>query len=468
MPYIPHTEDDTRAMLDSIGVSNIEDLFDEIPKHLRQGDFQNIPSGCNEMQMLQQAASLAKKNQNGICFIGAGAYEHHIPAVVWDIASRGEFLTAYTPYQAEASQGTLQLLYEFQSMIAELTGMDVANASMYDGATALAEAVLMAARIKRDQSIHKVLVPESLHPLYRKTLDTILTQQNIEIISLAMDKAIGVSDINNLNKFENQGITALIIAQPNFFGGLEPVDALSNWAHSHNILSIACVNPIALGLLKAPSEWGEHGVDIVCGEGQPLGAPMASGGPYFGFFSTRLKHVRQMPGRLVGRTVDLEGKEGFTLTLQAREQHIRRAKATSNICTNQGLLVTAACIHMSLLGPHGLQAVAAHSHHNTQKLIQALTNIPGVTRVFEHDVFHECLINLPESAAEIIQELAKHGILGGYAIAEHYPEYPNALLICATEMRTDEEIEQYATRLTELLCKRSKKNATTRPESCLS
>ncbi|MCH9717096.1 MAG: aminomethyl-transferring glycine dehydrogenase subunit GcvPA [Gammaproteobacteria bacterium] len=451
MPYIPHTTKDVSSMLKSIDAPNIEALFDEIAPGLRQAPFQHLPDGLNEMALLQHANALAAQNTKSTCFIGAGSYEHHIPAAVWDIASRGEFLTAYTPYQAEASQGTLQLLYEFQTMIAELTGMDVANASLYDGATALAEAILMALRLNKKKSPHHVLVPETLHPLYRETLDTILQHQDIILITLPMDPALGTTAVQSLEAYKNTPITALIIPQPNFFGQLEPVDALTDWANAHQVTSIACVNPISLGLLKPPGSWGRDGVDIVCGEGQPLGAPMAGGGPYVGLLSTRKKYVRQMPGRLVGRTSDMAGQTGYTLTLQAREQHIRREKATSNICTNQGLLVTVATIYMSLLGPKGLEHVALQSHQNTRLLIDKLTEIPSVSRVFTAAFFHEALIQLPGPVAPILKKLQAQGISAGYAPELHYPKYSNTLLVCATECRTSAEIEHFTDTLSTIL-----------------
>lgn len=454
MPYIPHTDDDVTAMLAEIGAANTGDLFDEIPLHLRYKDLKNIPSGASEMLMLQQAHALAQTNRHGICFIGAGSYEHHIPAAVWDIASRGEFLTAYTPYQAEASQGTLQLLYEFQTMIAELTGMDVANASLYDGATALAEAVLMAVRINKRSNSNRVLVAGTLHPFYRETLDTIARNQHIEIITLPFDASTGIIALESLEQYTNEDITALVMVQPNFFGCLEQVDAMTNWAYANQTIRIACVNPVSLALLKPPGQWGTNGVDIVCGEGQPFGSPMASGGPYFGFFSTRLEHVRQMPGRLIGRTLDAEGKPGFTLTLQAREQHIRRGKATSNICTNQGLLVTAATIHMSLLGAEGMLNVAQHCHQNTRSLINGLTAIPGIKRVFNTACFHESLIKIDYPIDDVLSALQAQGIDGGYPIAAHYPELPNTLLVCATEMRTQDEINHYIDTMKTILSKR--------------
>lgn len=451
MPYIPHTLQDTEEMLRAIKAPDIEALFDEIPPALQYKGLQHIPDGMSEMAMLKYAHQLANQCQNGICFMGAGSYEHHIPAAVWDIASRGEFLTAYTPYQAEASQGTLQLLYEFQTMICELTGMDVANASMYDGATALAEAVLMAVRVNRQNKANRVLVVGTLHPLYRETLETIVRTQHIEVITLEFDSKQGITPVNILDKYRNQDVTALVINQPNFFGCLEDVDAMTNWAAQNQVISIAVVNPISLALLKPPGQWGDKGADIACGEGQPLGAPMASGGPYFGFFSTKMQHVRQMPGRIIGKTTDKDGKEGFSLTLQAREQHIRRAKATSNICTNQGLLVTAAAIHMSLLGPDGLANVAQLCHHNTHELVDQLSAIPGVTTVFSAPFFHEALIQINKPVHLVLEKLQLAGIMGGYAVEKHYPQFTNTLLVCATEMRTTEDIALFKKALAECL-----------------
>jgi glycine dehydrogenase subunit 1 len=444
MPYIPHTPEDTKDMLNAIGVQDTQSLFDEIPLSLQYAGFQNIPVGINEMDMLKEAQNLANKNQNGICFMGAGCYEHHIPAAVWDIASRGEFLTAYTPYQAEASQGTLQLLYEYQSMICELTGMEVSNASMYDGGTALAEAILMAVRVNKHSKTSRVLISGAIHPFYRETIETIIRNQHIEVITLPFDEKQGITSFVALEQYTGEDITALVIAQPNFFGCLEQVDQFSDWAHENKVISIACVNPVSLALLKPPGCWGKFGADIACGEGQPLGAPMASGGPYFGFLSSRMAHVRQMPGRIIGRTLDKDGKMGFTLTLQAREQHIRRAKATSNICTNQGLLVTAATIHMSLLGAEGLRQVASQCHQNTHELVNALTQIEGVEQVFNASYFHEALLKLNKPVVEVVKELSQAGIIGGYAPATHYPQLENTLLVCATEMRTSEDIALYA------------------------
>lgn len=440
MPFIPHTQADVQEMLNTIGVDSIEHLFDEIPVELRTGTLQNIPEGLSEMALLRLMQERAAQDVSGTCFIGAGAYEHHIPAAVWDIATRGEFMTAYTPYQAEASQGTLQLIYEYQTMMASLMGMDVSNASLYDGASALAEAVLMAVRANKKTKSRRILMPTTMHPRYRDVVKTIVSQQQIECVEV---------DSENLPLSEDAA--ALVIPQPNFFGVLEDVDKLTNWAKERGILVIGVVNPTAMALLKPPGEWGTEGADIVCGEGQPLGIPLASGGPYFGFICCKSEYVRQMPGRIIGRTVDMDGKEGFTLTLQAREQHIRRSKATSNICTNQGLLVTAATIYMSLLGPEGLRQVALTSHDNTRLLVERLTQIPGVEKVFKRPFFHEVVLRLPQSVDTVLQQLAAVGIQGGYALNADYPELGNCLLICATETKTPEDIEHYGQMLEQIL-----------------
>jgi glycine dehydrogenase subunit 1 len=451
MSSIPHTEEDEKLMLSSIGISSIDDLFAEVPKNLLQEPFLNLPDSMSEMAMLAHAESLANQNSNKICFIGAGSYDHHIPAAVWDIASRGEFLTSYTPYQAEVSQGSLQLLYEFQTMIAELTGMDVANASMYDGASALSEAVLMAVRINKVSQTKRVLVSAGVHPFYLQTLKTIVGNQNIEVIVIPIDMKTGITDLNYLERFDNEDVTSLVIASPNFFGCLEKVDTLADWATENNVISVACVNPVSLALYKPPSRWGKKGVDIVCGEGQPLGAPLASGGPYFGILSTKIEYVRQLPGRLVGQTTDVDGNLGYALTLQAREQHIRRAKATSNICTNQGLLVTAATIHMSMLGAEGLLKVAKNCHDNAHYLAEELTKIPGVELAFPAPFFHEFMINIQKPVDLTLDFMAKKGIFAGFDVSKISPEFPNAVLVCATEKRTKKEIDLYVKELKSFL-----------------
>ncbi|MEL0584801.1 MAG: aminomethyl-transferring glycine dehydrogenase subunit GcvPA [Candidatus Thiodiazotropha sp. (ex. Lucinoma kazani)] len=447
MPFIPHTENDIKEMLATIGVDHIDALFDEIPSELRCGELDAIPPGMPEMEVSRLMQMRARADGQPLCFIGAGAYDHHIPAAVWELTTRGEFYTAYTPYQAEASQGTLQLLYEYQSMMTALTGMDVSNASLYDGASALAEAVLMAVRGNRKSKSKRILLPRNLHPTYRRVVHTIVRNQQIELVEVGYDSVTGSIDRAELERYSGEDFAALVIPQPNFFGILEAVDELTNWAHDNGMLAIAVVNPMAMAILRPAGEWGDLGADICCGEGQPLGAPVASGGPYFGFLCSTDKLVRQMPGRIIGKTVDLDGKTGYALTLQAREQHIRRSKATSNICTNQGLMVTAATIHMTLMGGEGLQRVAVASHANTGKLTQALTSLPGVETVFKGAVFHEQVLRLPIEVTKALRALAAHNVLGGFDLSDDYPELGNAVLVCATEMRNEDDIENYRGKL---------------------
>jgi glycine dehydrogenase subunit 1 len=457
MAFIPHTSKDIAEMLAAIGVSSIDDLFDEIPKNLRVKSLSGIPTALNEMEIGRLMHERAKQDGRPLCFIGAGAYEHHIPAAVWAITTRGEFYSAYTPYQAEASQGTLQLLYEYQSMISSLTGMQVSNASLYDGASAVAEASLMAVRANRKSKSQRILVPTTVHPHYRRVAQATASNQGLRFEEVPYSNTEGRTLLDALAKYDGQDITALVVQQPNFFGVLEDVDALTDWAHARGIFVIAVVNPTSLAMLKPPGEWGapdaagKVGADIAVGDGQPLGVPLSSGGPYFGFITTRMENVRQMPGRIVGRTVDLSGKEGFTLTLQAREQHIRRAKATSNICTNQGLLVTAATIYMSLMGPTGLQRVAAASHAKTRELVTALTRVKGVRTAFNTPCFHESVLLLDRPVAPVLKALEAKGILGGLDLAPHYPELGPALLVCATETKTTADIETYARALADAM-----------------
>lgn len=451
MPFIPHTETEIKEMLATIGINSLQELFSEIPAELCIKDLNKIPSGLTEMELGRLMHQRAKQDGGVLNFLGAGAYEHHIPGVVWDIVNRGEFMTAYTPYQAEASQGTLQLLYEFQTMMAHLTGMEVSNASLYDGASALAEAILMAIRANKNAKLSRVLLPATLHPAYRDTVYAIVKSQNIELIEIPYTKNNGNIDFNYLTQFNSQDIAAIVIPQPNFFGVIEEVDQLTDWAHAQNALVIAVVNPLALALFKEPGKWGKEGADIVCGEAQPFGIPLASGGPYLGLMCCKEKYVRQMPGRIIGRTVDVDGKQGFALTLQAREQHIRRGKATSNICTNQGLLVTAATIYMSLLGYEGLKRVAHASHANTHELLKQITSIPGITTVFNSHYFHEIVVRLPKPAKTILKKLASHGIYGGYDLQNDYPELDNCILLCATETKTNEDIQLFKKQLNAVL-----------------
>ena len=336
-------------------------------------------------------------------------------------------------------------------MMTALMGMDVSNASLYDGASALAEALLMAVRANRKSKSRRILVPRSLHPSYRKVAGNILKNQGIELVELPFDPEGGHTDIGALEPYDGEDIAALVIPQPNYFGVLEDVDALTGWGHRNKAMTVAVVNPLAMSILSPPGEWGGEGVDICCGEGQPLGAPLSSGGPYFGFLCCRQGIVRQMPGRIIGRTLDRDGNRGFTLTLQAREQHIRRSKATSNICTNQGLMVTAATIHMALLGAEGLERTAAACHANTSDLVARLSALAGVSPRFSRPVFHERLMSLPVAADDVLRALAAHNILGGLDISGDYPELGSAILICATEKRTVGEIESFVEKLARVI-----------------
>jgi glycine dehydrogenase subunit 1 len=449
MPFIPHTEEDIQAMLASIGADTIDNLFDEIPPALKSGSLKRVPPGLSEMEISRLMLERAEVDGRYLNFIGAGAYEHHIPAAVWQITTRGEFYSSYTPYQAEASQGTLQLLYEYQTVMASLTGMDVSNASMYDGASALAEAALMA--VRSHKSSRHILMPTTIHPVYRSVVRAIVRNQGIDVVEIPYCRESGQTLLETLQEFCKEEFAALVIPQPNFFGILEQVDALTDWAHSKNGLAIGVVNPMAMAMLTPPGEWGSKGADIAVGEGQPLGIPLSSGGPYFGFMACKQALVRQMPGRIIGRTTDQNGEPGFVLTLQAREQHIRRSKATSNICTNQGLMVTAATIYMALTGPEGLRRIAAQSHANTLALLEKLETLKGVKRIFNGSLFHEAIVSLPVPAASVLRMLEDRGILGGLNLEEYYPELGSAILLCATETKTSADLDNYVKNLGQVL-----------------
>ncbi len=438
MPFIPHTEQDVAAMLAVIGADSPDRLFDEIPAGLDHRSDQQTAPALNEMQVTRLMNARAARDAQPLNFIGAGAYEHHVPAAVWQLATRGEFYTAYTPYQAEASQGTLQLIYEYQSMMTALTGMEVSNASLYDGASALAEAVLMAVRVQKGAS-NRVLMPKTVSPIWRKVIHTLVKNQGIELVELGYDAATGTTPLPE----NERDFAALVVPQPNFFGQLEEVDQLTDWAHQAGGQVIAVVNPVSLAVLKPPGQWGSRGADIAVGDGQPLGAPLSNGGPYYGFLTCRQSLVRQMPGRLVGATVDLDGKTGYTLTLQAREQHIRRAKATSNICTNQGLVVAASTIFMSLVGPQGLRGMALQSWRNTTDLINRATGLPSVQRAFAGTSFHEAVLRFDRPLAPVLKSMRADGILAGLDLGRDYPELGPALLVCATETKTGEDLQQY-------------------------
>ncbi len=449
MPFIPHTAGDVRRMLDTLGAESLDTLFDEIPQALRSGPLTGIADGLSEMDVTRLMRERSEQDAGALCFLGAGAYEHHIPAAVWDLASRGEFLTAYTPYQAEASQGTLQVIYEFQSMMAHITAMDASNASVYDGASGLAEAVLMAIRANKRSKSRRILMPRTVSPMYRAAARAIVEGQDIELVEFDYDHTQGRVDAASLSAFEGEDFAALVIPQPNFFGVLEDVHVLTDWAQAQGMLVIAVVNPMALALFTPPGEWGATGVDIVVGEAQPFGIPLSSGGPYCGFMCCKMVHIRQMPGRIIGRTVDLDGKPGYALTLQAREQHIRRAKATSNICTNQGLAMTAATIYLSLLGAEGLERVALASHQNIQSLTADLP--AGATRAFAAPVFHEQVIRLNQPAKQVLAKMAEQGVLAGVDLTADYPELGSAIVVCTTETKNAADLARYRAALSAAL-----------------
>lgn len=442
MSYVPNTERDKKEMLNAIGVDDIEKLLKDIPQEIRLKKELNLPNPLSELELKKELLSISEKNADLLhytSFLGAGAYDHYIPSVVEHLTSRSEFYTAYTPYQAEASQGMLQSIYEFQSMICELTGMDVANASMYDGASATAEAAMMALRITKKKEI---LVSRALHPNYRTVLKTYL--QGIGITIKEIPFKDGITDLDSLSSSITNNTAAVIIQQPNFFGCVEELAAVSVIAKKFDALFIVSVDPISMGILKSP---GELGADIVVGEGQSLGNSLSFGGPYLGFFSTKKEYIRQMPGRLVGATVDTQGRRGYCLTLQTREQHIKRERATSNICTNQALCALAATVYLSVIGKEGLKKVAELCLQKAHYAQREITKIEGFSSPFNTPFFKEFVIKTPVSSERILKGLLAEKIIGGLDLGNYYPELKDHLLICVTEKRTREEIE----RLLELL-----------------
>lgn len=452
MPYIPHSPQDKHEMLQRIGVDSSQALFDEIPKALLFDGTFKLPQGLCEMELTQTLLNKSQDNQLLENYIGAGAYERFIPHFIEQVASRGEWLTAYTPYQAEASQGSLQLLFEYQSMMAHLMGMEVSNASLYEGGSALGEALLMATRLQKNVP-PAIFVPETVNPFYRKTIKSLLSAQDIPIMEVPYEVNTGKIPISALeDTYQKTGrCSVLVIPMPNFLGQLEAVDPLVQWAESKGALTVAQVDPLAMAWLKPPGQWGDHGVDIACGEGQSLGIPLQMGGPYFGFLCARKRYVRQLPGRLVGRTQDQAKTRRYCLTLQAREQHIRRSKATSNICTNQGWLVAMATLYMAGMGPDGLASVAKRCHQNTQELVEQLAQIPKIDVLFSDQRFCECVIRCSKPAQTVIDQMAKRGIQAGFSLQNEYPELDNSLLVCVTETKTSAQMEAYARHLNEVL-----------------
>ena len=442
MPYVPHTETDTREMLSVIGAKSIDDLFREIPANLRVAPGTlNIPPALDEPRLMAHLTEIAAKNIDCtklVCFLGAGIYDRYIPATVSAVISRGEFLTAYTPYQPEASQGFLQSIYEFQTMVSELYGMDLANASMYDGATSMAEAAIMANGIKdRD----KVVVTDAVHPHYRQVLATYCWSIGIDVVT--------VPSVDGVTKEWNaDGADCIIVQYPNFFGCIEDLAAARKAADDAGALLIVVADPVACALLRSP---GSYGADIVVGEGQPMGIAMGLGGPVVGLFSCKKEYVRHIPGRIVGKTKEVHGdRPGYVMTLRTREQDIRREKATSNICTNEALMALAATVYMIALGKNGMTQVAESSVRNTQYAISALTKI-GAKVKFGGKVFGEVVLTLPKNATLVRDELIKRGFLAGLPLGGYYEGMDNDLLVAVTEIRSKAQIDAFASAMKEVL-----------------
>ncbi len=437
-PYIPNTEEDRKQMLAAIGLNHIDELFDVIPEALRLQTSLNLPDPQSELEVLHHLQALAEQNADAhhySCFLGGGAYDHYIPSVVPFIISRPEFQTAYTPYQPEVSQGTLQAIFEYQSMICRLTGMEVSNASLYDGATALAEAALMATAITKRKHHY---IAGTLHPHYRKVMETYGTGKSLAFQHFVAPD--GTTDFAALEAAVQQSPPASIILQnPNFYGTVENGAPLAALAHQHNALFIVSVDPISLGILQPP---GDYGADIVTGEGQPLGIPLSFGGPYLGIFAARKKYIRFMPGRIAGATVDAEGKRGFVLVLQTREQQIKRERATSNICTNQGLMMLAATVYMALLGKQGLAEVANQCTQKAHYLARRIAEIPGFSLAIPKPFFKEFLVHTPVPPQQILERLREENILGGIDTSQWEGLIPG-LLIAVTEKRTKAEMDRY-------------------------
>ena len=438
MPYVPHTESDVAEMLQTIGVNSIDDLFIDIPDNLKLKGELNIPSRLDEHALLGKLQALSEQNTDltrVTCFLGAGIYDKFIPATVGAVISRGEFLTAYTPYQPEASQGYLQTIYEFQSLVAELYGMDMANASMYDGSTAMAEAAIMATYIKKRS---KVACARATHPHYRKVLGTYTWSLDLSVDEIADDNG-ATTDYSKLTEEH----AALIVQYPNFYGVIEDLAEARKAADRVGALLIVVADPTACAILPPP---GEFGADIVVGEGQPLGIPMGYGGPLLGLFACKQEFVRLIPGRIVGRTSDSQGRNGYTMTLRTREQDIRREKATSNICTNEALMALASTVYMCALGKNGMQQVAESTVRNTQYAIQQLTQTGAKLR-FDGKVFGEFVLELPKSAESVRDGLLKRDILAGLPLGPYDPTLENCLLVAVTEIRTKAQIDDFANKL---------------------
>jgi len=441
MPYFLNSADDQKTMLKSIGVESIDDLFSMVPQELRLGRSLQVPPAMGELELTSHLSELAAKNDpagSGACFLGGGSYDHFVPAVVDSIASRSEFVTSYTPYQPEVSQGNLQVLFEYQTLISQLTGMDYSNSSLYDGGSAAAEAVLMAMTVTRRPG--RVLVARSVHPDYRQILATYLANLDVELVTL--DTPGGTLDPQTLRAAANDKTACLLLQQPNFFGCVEKIETLAKIVHEAGASLVASVDPVSLGLLKRP---GDAGADIVVAEGQSLGTPMQFGGPYLGILACREQFLRRMPGRLVGQTVDRRGRRCWVLTLQTREQHIRRDKATSNICTNQALLAVCAAIYLATMGPTGLADVANLCLQKAHYAAQRLTAGGRLQRAFQQPTFKEFVVRVTDGRVdELLAEAQAAGIFAGLPLGRWYPELKDCLLVAVTEKRTKAEIDKLA------------------------
>jgi glycine dehydrogenase subunit 1 len=443
--YIANTEKETKEMLASIGVSTIDDLFADIKPHQYPRSF-DLPEGLSEFEVVQRLRSLAARNlTNIIPFLGGGFYDHYVPATVSALASRGEFYTAYTPYQSECSQGTLQALYEYQSAICSMTGMEASNASLYDGGSALYEAMMMAIRITRRK---KVVMSAGVSPIYRKILKTYT--RNLRFHFQETSVVHGHSNRDEIYKLLDKDTACVILQNPNFFGAVDNHTDIVEKAHANNILVIESVYPVSLGLIKSP---GEMGVDIVTGEGQSLGLPLNFGGPYLGFIATRKKYIRKMPGRIVGETKDIHGQRCFVNTLQAREQHIRREKATSNICTNVALCALQSIIYLSLLGKQGFRDLAQLNLDKAEYAKNLIDAIPGVHVKRGAPTFNEFVIELPDDASKVSEAMIQNGFAAGFPLGRYYQDMKNHMIVAVTEKRTKKEIEDYARTLGEVLNK---------------
>jgi glycine dehydrogenase subunit 1 len=445
--FIPHTDTDREAMLRTIGVKSLDDLFQDVPAAHRFPEL-DLPPALTELETVAELSDLADANESVrelTCFLGAGAYYHYVPAAIDQILRRSEFYTAYTPYQPEISQGTLRAIYDYQSLITALTGMDVSNASHYDGASAAAEAVSMAFAHFRGKR-NKVVLSPALNPQYRQVIRTYNPGAHIQIFGDNTGVNLKAGPDSLLSYIDNQ--TALVIVQyPDFFGRIYDYSGLADAVHAAGALLAVSINPLSLGLLTPP---GEFGADIVTGEGQPLGLSLSYGGPYLGIFATRQEYVRKMAGRLVGETVDTSGQRAYVLTLTAREQHIRREKATSNICTNQGLMALASTVYMSLLGKNGLRSVAELCYQKAHYAANRLAELPGFELWTDTPFFHEFVLRCPIPIVEINEQLLDYGILGGYDIGQDYPELENCMLIAVTEMISREDIDLLVDALSEV------------------